>query len=207
MPPPSKRHLQLKDARSKRSCHHRPPSLSLFPPFLPPDVPQNRRSTRRRKEILGIPTGVCCFPTLCFPLYTCEKCMRRAPVTPLDGLKRCVMPESGAGTGLKTTTSIPENTFIIRYTGRKHTKPCTGPYVLEVLSGKLWLDGATGGNLSRFINHSCDPNCEVYVEPIKGRAMIFAKTPIGQDEELTIRYTHHRKDLPFECRCRCCLLS
>lgn len=35
-------------------------------------------------------------------------------------------------------------------------------YIMELETG-LYVDGKKKGNLSRFINHSCDPNCELSV--------------------------------------------
>ena len=35
-------------------------------------------------------------------------------------------------------------------------------YIMEIENG-FYVDGKHKGNLSRFINHSCDPNCELVV--------------------------------------------
>jgi SET domain-containing protein len=35
-------------------------------------------------------------------------------------------------------------------------------YIMELDPG-IFVDGKKKGNLSRFINHSCDPNCELSV--------------------------------------------
>jgi hypothetical protein len=197
MPPRSKRQIQAKLARSKRQ-HVRLPSP---PPPPSQNLIRSDRTTRSQHPMVGSS----CFPVPCFPLYTCEDCMSQIPDTPRDGLEICYESESGAGLGLKTTIAIPGAEYIIRYTGKKCYNSCAGPYVLEVLPGKLWLDGGSGGNLSRFINHSCTPNCELYIEPITKRAMIFAIAPILPGEELSIRYTIESKNLPFKCQGRCCL--
>lgn len=48
------------------------------------------------------------------------------------------------------------------------------------------IDAGIGGNDARFINHSCDPNCEVFDED--GRIYIFAQKTIYPGEELTYDY-------------------
>ena len=48
------------------------------------------------------------------------------------------------------------------------------------------IDGAVGGNESRFINHSCDPNCEAVDE--EGRIFIFAVKNIQPGVELLYDY-------------------
>ena len=49
------------------------------------------------------------------------------------------------------------------------------------------IDGAVGGNDARYINHSCDPNCEALDED--GRIYILASRAIYPGEELT--YVYH----------------
>lgn len=48
------------------------------------------------------------------------------------------------------------------------------------------IDGLHGGNASRWINHSCRPNCEP-VE-IKGRVFIKTRRQVWRGEELTFNY-------------------
>jgi SET domain-containing protein len=47
-----------------------------------------------------------------------------------------------------------------------------------------------GGNASRYINHSCDPNCEAIIED--GRIYIHAKKNIQPGTELTYDYQYER---------------
>jgi len=48
------------------------------------------------------------------------------------------------------------------------------------------VDGWVGGNSSRWINHSCDPNCETRLA--EGRILIRALRGIAAGEELTFDY-------------------
>jgi SET domain-containing protein len=48
------------------------------------------------------------------------------------------------------------------------------------------IDALYGGNASRWINHSCRPNCEP--QDVQGRVFIHALRPIWKGEELTFDY-------------------
>jgi SET domain-containing protein len=68
------------------------------------------------------------------------------------------------------------------------------------------IDGGSNGNEARFINHSCEPNCEAYEE--NGRVFIHALHDIEPGEELCYNYAliyegRHTAAIKkaFECRC------
>jgi len=113
--------------------------------------------------------------------------------------------EEIGGEGIRAGAEIEVGSFIVEYPGRKSKKRIEGPYVIEIKKGRLWIDGASRGNLSKFINHSCDPNCTLYIEPSDLRALIFAAKKIAKDEELTLSYSPVKTDLPFECLCPKCV--
>ena len=52
------------------------------------------------------------------------------------------------------------------------------------------IDGNVGGDFSRFMNHSCDPNCEAEMVEIRGvtRIFILALRDIEPGEELVYNY-------------------
>src|SRR5262245_59736608 len=90
------------------------------------------------------------------------------------------------GTGAVTIRSVPRGTRIIEYTGdkisnaegdRRYKDSPNGQdfTFLFVLNSKQMIDGGVGGNEARFINHSCEPNCEIVIA--RGRIWITA----GQD--------------------------
>ncbi len=58
-------------------------------------------------------------------------------------------------------------------------------FLFAVNSRKI-IDASHGGNVARWINHSCDPNCEAIVE--KGRVFIYALRDIKKGEELAYDY-------------------
>lgn len=74
------------------------------------------------------------------------------------------------------------------------------------VTSRTVIDAAVGGNDARFINHSCDPNCEAIDE--KGRIYVEAIKPIAKGEELFYDYAYARdRDTTEEdeqlyvCRC------
>ena len=58
------------------------------------------------------------------------------------------------------------------------------------------IDGGRRGNDSRFINHSCDPNCEAVIE--ENRVYIDALRTIQPGEELLYDYQYERDGVPQE---------
>jgi len=64
--------------------------------------------------------------------------------------------------------------------------------LLFTLNENAAIDGRRGGNDSRYINHSCDPNCEAVVEG--DRIFIYAKKNIQPGLELTFDYQYERYD-------------
>ena len=77
---------------------------------------------------------------------------------------------------------------------------------LFVLDDDTVLDARYGGNDARFINHSCDPNCETVIE--HGHIWIKAMKAITPETELTYDYRFEWQDdyEPEDVRyyaCRC----
>ena len=71
---------------------------------------------------------------------------------------------------------------------------------------EITIDGAVDGNESRFINHSCDPNCEAIDED--GRIFIFAARNIQPGVELSYDYQYDLDEplteelrLRYPCHC------
>jgi hypothetical protein len=60
-------------------------------------------------------------------------------------------------------------------------------FFFSLSCGKI-IDGGDGGNESRFINHSCAPNCEGHENSAGNRVFIVALRDIAKDEELLYDY-------------------
>ena len=98
------------------------------------------------------------------------------------------------GRGVFATRPIRKGRRIIEYTGRRvpwksipdnvtdaHT------FLFGINDGTDVIDPEIGGNESRWINHSCEPNCEA-IEEDDGRVFIYALRNIHAGEELSYDY-------------------
>lgn len=121
------------------------------------------------------------------------------------------------GRGAFATRRIRKGTRIIEYVGEKITSEegderyddsAMGRHhtFLFSLDNGYVIDAAVGGNEARFINHSCDPNCEAIIE--KGHIYIDALRTIQPGEELAYDYAYERSDdhtdedeKLYKCRC------
>jgi SET domain-containing protein len=102
------------------------------------------------------------------------------------------------GSGVFATKVIRRGTRIIEYVGERispdeelrryqeDTMKRHHTFLFEV-DEETTIDGAVDGNEARFINHSCDPNCEAVNED--GRIFIEAISSIKPGEELLYDYS------------------
>jgi SET domain-containing protein len=102
------------------------------------------------------------------------------------------------GRGVFATQTIRKGADIVEYRGRRismeeaddlpdsdrdnpfHT------FLFELNDGRV-IDAGVRGNAARWINHSCQPNCEPY-EDDEGRVFIAARRTIREGEELAYDY-------------------
>ncbi len=122
------------------------------------------------------------------------------------------------GRGVFAADTIRKGTPIIEYKGERVawdeavTRPDSDPdnpfhtFFFSLDDGRV-IDANVGGNAARWINHSCDPNCETE-ETDDERIMILAMRDIGSGEELTYDYRlkiddklSKREFAHFTCRC------
>jgi hypothetical protein len=121
------------------------------------------------------------------------------------------------GTGVFALRSIRKGKRIIEYTGERVShKEADARYAdrdeddnhtfLFIVDGRTVIDAGVNGNDARFINHSCDPNCETAIED--RRVFIYALRNIEPGEELAYDYQIQREDGDppnieeiFACRC------
>ena len=106
-----------------------------------------------------------------------------------------VGPSRIQGKGLYAKRKIPRGTRIIEYTGERvplarllvevGAGSAAQAYTFR-LNASTVIDGTRGGNEARFINHSCDPNCEAYV--FDEKVYIYAMRDIVRGDELTFDY-------------------
>jgi len=122
------------------------------------------------------------------------------------------------GRGVFATRLIQRGTRIIEYRGDRTTwdialeRPPSDPanphhtFFFETSDGNV-IDANIRGNAARWINHSCDANCESY-EDEDGRVYIDARRRIQPGEEITYDYRltldgriSQRTRNAYRCRC------
>ena len=108
------------------------------------------------------------------------------------------------GNGVFATEAIKKGERIVRYKGklRSHAEVDEeygeddedGHTFLFTLNDDYVVDANVDGNIARWINHSCDPNCEAVIEEHDGKnrkkdkVFIEAIRAIKPGEELTYNY-------------------
>jgi uncharacterized protein len=113
------------------------------------------------------------------------------------------------GTGLFAAQPIPKGIRIIQYIGERIPKVASaerlahGNVYLFSFNDRYDIDGKTLQNTARYINHSCDPNCEAVVT--KHTIWIMALRDIQDGEELTYNYGLTARKYPCHCGAtQCC---
>lgn len=108
--------------------------------------------------------------------------------------------------GCYTTAPIKKGAFVAEYTG-KHITIQEADALYEN-SHRTYLFGLTNGThvidgdgIAAFINHSCDPNCEV--DEVGGKVIITAIQNIAAGTELTYDYNLYDGDLDDSSPCYC----
>jgi uncharacterized protein len=137
-----------------------------------------------------------------------EKAVNGADTSPAEAMaksgaaassaRRIQVRRSGVhGKGVFAVQKIAEGETIIEYVGevinwkealRRHPHDPKDPnhtFYFHVDENRV-IDAKVGGNSSRWINHSCDPNCEADEED--GRVFIKALRNIKPGEELNYDY-------------------
>ena len=122
-----------------------------------------------------------------------------------------------AGRGAFAVRAIKKNEKLIEYVGERISHPVADDRYddesmrnhhtfLFSVSSRTVIDASRGGNDSRYINHSCQPNCEAVIE--NRRVFIYARKPIAPGEELFYDYGYERDDSEtdedekrYACRC------
>jgi SET domain-containing protein len=121
-------------------------------------------------------------------------------------------PSKLHGWGVFAREPINKNKRIIDYAGQLITnKQSESREDRYLRKGCIWVfrvnrnwsrDANVGGNVARFINHSCRPNC--WVDVVDKTIWIRAARNIKAGEELTYDYnTEGDKSIPCRCRPDC----
>lgn len=128
------------------------------------------------------------------------------------------------GNGVFATAAIKKGERVVEYKGRRRTHEevdagdtgdvDSGHTFLFTLNDEYVIDANFQGSVAKWINHSCDPNCEAVLEEAEGddrrkdRVFIEAVRDIAKGEELSYNYgitlaEKHTKRLKEIWACRC----
>jgi SET domain-containing protein len=117
-----------------------------------------------------------------------------------------------SGWGVYAGQTIEEDTRIVEYKGQLVSQAEAWRREQRYLPRqRIWLftintrwarDAAIGGNVARYVNHACSPNC--YIDIVGHTIWIVASRRIRKGEELTYDYnTDGVAGIPCRCRPRC----
>uniref|UniRef100_A0A6Q2Z9J0 Histone-lysine N-methyltransferase NSD3 n=1 Tax=Esox lucius TaxID=8010 RepID=A0A6Q2Z9J0_ESOLU len=139
-----------------------------------------------------------CHPQVCPAGDRCEnQCFSKRLYSETEVIKT-----EGCGWGLKTNQALRKGDFVTEYVGevidseecqqrikRAHENRVTNFYMLTLTKDRV-IDAGPKGNSSRFINHSCSPNCETQKWTVNGdvRIGLFTLCDIDAGTELTFNY-------------------
>ncbi|XP_062870295.1 histone-lysine N-methyltransferase NSD3 isoform X2 [Trichomycterus rosablanca] len=161
-------------------------------------MPSDERPCGQDSECVNRALQYECHPQVCAAAERCLNqnfCKRQYPKTE-------VVKTETRGWGLKTKQDLKKGDFVMEYVGelidpdecrqrlghasRNHI---TNFYMLTLTKDRV-IDAGLKGNLSRFINHSCSPNCETQKWTVNGdlRIGLFTLCDITADTELTFNY-------------------
>ena len=118
------------------------------------------------------------------------------------------------GFGVFAREPINKNKRIVDYAGELVSNKVSEKREDRYLKkGCIWVfrvnrawsrDAAVGGNIARFINHSCTPNCWIEVDAKTKTIWVRAAKPIPAGTEVTYDYnTEGDKVIPCRCRPGC----
>ena len=115
---------------------------------------------------------------------------------------------ANTGLGLFASRAIAKGRRIIQYDGplvtSEEVERRRGRYFFS-LDDEYAIDGSARSNTARYINHSCRPNAEAWVEG--KRIWIWSKRAIEPGEQITINYGKQYFDdyiKPVGCKCDSC---
>ncbi|KAL7086177.1 hypothetical protein ACP275_14G323400 [Erythranthe tilingii] len=121
------------------------------------------------------------------------------------------------GFGLQSLENVSEGQFLIEYVGevldihayearqREYALHGHKHFYFMTLNGSEVIDACAKGNLGRYINHSCDPNCRTEKWMVNGEVCVglFAVRNIKKGEEVTFDYNYVRVFGAAAKRCVC----
>jgi hypothetical protein len=130
-------------------------------------------------------------------------------------LKVCIGPSIIHRNGLFALDNIKPGEIVIEYVGEMITNKIADYREIEYnergfgdcymfrFDADNIIDATKYGNLARFINHCCEPNCKAQCNEINGKKhiLLLAKKGIKAGEEITYDYNFEVESEKIQCRC------
>lgn len=116
------------------------------------------------------------------------------------------------GLGVRALEYINAGEFVCEYVGELIECELANLYTLTVVEHfgekerKVSVDANKSGNVGRYLNHSCEPNCRidaVYVESTTPHLCVFSETTVKPGEELCFNYDGTGKAELSDTKCEC----
>lgn len=173
----------------------------------------------------GKPIFECNSKCKCFEYSCCgNRLVQLGPRKHLTIIKCGEDEVESKGLGLKTTINIEKGNFVCEYAGEVISQAeaverhqinkrdslmnyifCVNEYFGENCI-TTYIDPFKFGNIGRYLNHSCEPNCElipIRVDTVVPKLCIFAKVDIEENSELTFDYGVNDKEHLGNVKCLC----
>ncbi|KAB2625949.1 histone-lysine N-methyltransferase ASHR3 [Pyrus ussuriensis x Pyrus communis] len=193
------------------------------PPYL--HIRRNIYLVKKKRDNVGDDVGCTCI-SICSQdcvcrgqCISCSKdchCSENCTNRPFRKEKRLkIVKTEHCGWGAEAAESVKKGDFIIEYVGEviddalcekrlwdMKYKEVNNFYMCEIRKD-FTIDATFKGNPSRFLNHSCDPNCVLEKWQVEGetRVGVFAARSIQVGEPLTYDYRFVQFGPEVECRC------
>ncbi|TSM12563.1 Histone-lysine N-methyltransferase NSD3 [Bagarius yarrelli] len=160
--------------------------------------PTDKQPCSQESECVNRALQYECHPQVC---VAAERCLNQS-FNKRQYPQMEVIKTDTRGWGLKTKEDLKKGDFVIEYVGElidleecrqrishANKNHVTNFYMLTLTKDRV-IDAGPKGNLSRFINHSCSPNCETQKWTVNGdvRIGLFTLCDIAADTELTFNY-------------------
>jgi palmitoyltransferase ZDHHC9/14/18 len=69
--------------------------------------------------------------------------------------------KDGKGRGLIAMENIEKDEYVVECMGKIEYQKMENNYVMKISGMNLWINRNKNGVPAQYINHSCDPNCEL----------------------------------------------
>jgi serine/threonine protein kinase len=201
-----------------------PCSCELSIDFLESEQARKEHATASSSTTLYTPRRGLCLDDSCLLRRCQEECPKTCPGDMFCGNRRItngefrtvrVVEAGRKGRGLVVEEDVDVGDMILEYVGRAVPQKQLAKYFrryqhdrrlyIMSLGDGIYIDARSKGGLARYINHSCEPNCQVQRWKVKGvlRAVVVPTRSLSAGTELTFDYQWERQRGRAATKCYC----